>query len=268
MSQPLEEAGAQRQTEKLALENVSKRFGDVQALQDVQFSVKNNEFVSLLGPSGCGKTTALRLVDGVERPDTGTIEIDGEPVEGSGQDRGFVFQEFRLFPWRTVLENISFGLQLTGVSKAKRQERARTYLELVGLDEFEDHYPHELSGGMKQRVGIARALVVEPEILLMDEPFGALDAMTRETMQTELLNIWRQDRRTVLFVTHDIDEAIFLSDRVHILEARPGKVHTTIDIDIPRPREPRMKQDNSFVEHRQEAWDTLEAITAGPEEHV
>ena len=245
----------------LELNSISKRFGDVQALKDLHFSVEQNEFVTVLGPSGCGKTTALRIIDGVQAPDEGTVTIGGEPISGSGQDRGFVFQEFRLFPWRTVLKNVTFGLEISGVPEDERRERAEQYLSMVGLSDFEDHYPHELSGGMKQRVGIARALAIEPEILLMDEPFGALDAMTRETMQKELLQIWQQERRTVVFVTHDIDEAVFLSDRIHILQPRPGRLYRTINIDLGRPRDTDLKQSDEFVKYRREAWRTLEEIT-------
>lgn len=245
----------------LRLENISKSFGDVQALKDLSFTVEKNEFVALLGPSGCGKTTSLRIIDGVTEPDEGVFTIDGETVKGSGRDRGFVFQEFRLFPWRTVIENVMFGLEIAGVQKEERRERAKKYISMVGLSDFEGHYPHELSGGMKQRVGIARALAIEPEILLMDEPFGALDAMTRETMQEELLDIWQQERRTVVFVTHDIDEAVFLADRIHILQPRPGRLYRTLDINLPRPREPDLKQTDEFVEYRREAWRTLEEIT-------
>jgi NitT/TauT family transport system ATP-binding protein len=246
---------------KLELDNISKRFGDVQAIKGMTFSVNENEFVSLIGPSGCGKTTTLRIIDGVQPPDEGEIRIGGNPVTGSGQDRGFVFQEFRLFPWRTVMENVTFGMEIADVPKEERRQRAEKYIKMVGLAEFDDHYPHELSGGMKQRVGIARALSIEPEILLMDEPFGALDAMTRETMQKEVLQIWQQERRTVVFVTHDIDEAVFLSDRVHVLQPRPGRLYKTIEIGLPRPREPRLKQTDEFVEYRRETWNTLEEIT-------
>lgn len=253
------EAGAN--SPKLDVKNISKRFGDIQAVKDVSLSVDENEFVCLLGPSGCGKTTTLRMLDGVIEPDEGTISIEGREVTGSDRNRGFVFQEFNLFPWQTVAENAEFGLKIAGVDKEERREQALEYIDLVGLNGFEDHYPHELSGGMKQRVGIARALAIRPEILLMDEPFGALDAQTREKLQNELLDIMAKERRSVLFVTHNIDEAVFLGDKVYIMSPHPGRVHKTLDVDISRPRDPEIKQSEEFMEIRQDAWNTLEEIS-------
>jgi len=224
----------------LEIRGVSKLFHadgkDMEALQDINLSIKENEFICFIGPSGCGKTTLLRIIAGLEEPTSGTISLGGVAIKGPGPERGMVFQEYSLFPWRTVLDNIAFGLELKGVSTAKRQEKARQYLKMVGLERFETRYPHELSGGMKQRVAIARALVNDPKALLMDEPFGALDAQTRNVMQSELLRIWEEERKTVVFVTHSVDEAIYLADRIVIMSARPGRIKDTIEIDLPRPR--------------------------------
>jgi NitT/TauT family transport system ATP-binding protein len=208
----------------------------MEALQDINLSIKENEFICFIGPSGCGKTTLLRIIAGLEEPTSGTISLGGVAIKGPGPERGMVFQEYSLFPWRTVLDNIAFGPELRGVPTTERQEKARQYLKMVGLERFETRYPHELSGGMKQRVAIARALVNDPKALLMDEPFGALDAQTRNVMQSELLRIWEEERKTVVFVTHSVDEAIYLADRIVIMSARPGRIKDTIEIDLPRPR--------------------------------
>jgi len=208
----------------------------MEALHDINLSINENEFVCFIGPSGCGKTTLLRIVAGLEAPSSGAVYLDGTAIKGPGPERGMVFQEYSLFPWRNVLDNVAFGLELKGMPKDARFERSRQYLKMVGLDRFEERYPHELSGGMKQRVAIARALVNEPKALLMDEPFGALDAQTRNIMQSELLRIWEEDRKTVIFVTHSVDEAIYLADRIVIMTARPGRIKDIIKIDIPRPR--------------------------------
>lgn len=219
---------------------VSKRFEadgtEVETLRDVSLAIEEGEFVCFIGPSGCGKTTLLRIIAGLETPTDGAVFLEGGPIEGPGPERGMVFQEYSLFPWRNVLDNITFGPELKGVPKAARVERARTYLKMVGLDRFEKSYPHELSGGMKQRVAIARALVNDPLALLMDEPFGALDAQTRNIMQSELLRIWEEEKKTVIFVTHSVDEAIYLADRIVIMSARPGRIKDIIDIDLSRPR--------------------------------
>ncbi len=224
----------------LEIRGVSKLFEakgkTFEALRDVNLNVGDNEFVCLVGPSGCGKTTLLRIIAGLEHPTSGQVLLDGVPITGPGSQRGMVFQEYSLFPWRTVLDNVVFGLELKGISKEERNERGRTYLEMVGLEPFESSYPHELSGGMKQRVAIARALVNEPRALLMDEPFGALDAQTRNIMQTELLRIWQEEKKTVIFVTHSMDEAIYLGDRVVIMSSRPGRIYDIMEIDVPRPR--------------------------------
>ena len=206
------------------------------ALFDVSLSIRKNEFVSLLGPSGCGKTTLIRIIAGLIAPDRGDIVVDGQTVTTPGRDRCMVFQQFGLLPWRTVLSNVEFGLEIEGVAKEARQAAANQYLELVGLKGFENYYPHQISGGMQQRVGIARALSKKPQILLMDEPFGAVDAQTREQLQEELLKIWSQTDTTVVFVTHSIDEAIYLSDRVVVMQARPGRIKEEFLVDLPRPR--------------------------------
>lgn len=208
----------------------------MEALHNINLSIEENEFVCFIGPSGCGKTTLLRIIAGLEEPSSGTVTLAGDPIKGPGPERGMVFQEYSLFPWRTVLDNVAFGLELKGVPAAERQARGRQYLKMVGLERFEARYPHELSGGMKQRVAIARALVNDPRALLMDEPFGALDAQTRNIMQSELLRIWEEKRKTVVFVTHSVDEAIYLADRIVIMSARPGRIKDIIEISLPRPR--------------------------------
>ncbi|MBE0522970.1 MAG: ABC transporter ATP-binding protein [Methanosarcinales archaeon] len=210
---------------------------DVQALQNINIEVKDKEFVCIIGPSGCGKTTLLRIIAGLEKPDSGVVTLKNEPILAPGPDRGMVFQEYSLFPWRTVLKNITFSLELKKIPKAERNKIANEYLELVGLEMFADSYPHELSGGMKQRVAIARALVNDPQVLLMDEPFGAVDAQTRNSLQQELLKIWEKEQKTIMFITHSVDEAVFLADRVMVFTARPGKIKEIIDIDLPRPRD-------------------------------
>jgi NitT/TauT family transport system ATP-binding protein len=206
------------------------------ALEDINLEIEDNEFICFIGPSGCGKTTLLRIVAGLEEATEGTVTLDGEPIKGPGPERGMVFQEYSLFPWRTVIDNIVFGLELKGVPAAERLSKGRQYLKMVGLERFETRYPHELSGGMKQRVAIARALVNRPKALLMDEPFGALDAQTRNIMQSELLRIWQEERKTVVFVTHSVDEAIYLADRIVIMSARPGRIKDIIEIPLSRPR--------------------------------
>lgn len=225
----------------IRLEHLSKVFDSngksVKAIEDMNLSIDEGEFVSFIGPSGCGKTTILRLIAGLEPPTEGEIFERGEKVEGPGSNRGMVFQEFALFPWRTVIKNIEFGLEIKGIPKAERQKIALEYIDLVNLEGFEDAHPNELSGGMKQRVGIARALANEPDVLLMDEPFGSLDAQTRNIMQRELLNIWQKTNKTIIFVTHSVDEALFLSDRVIILTARPATNKKEFKIDLPRPRD-------------------------------
>lgn len=208
----------------------------VQALSGVDLSVRENEFLTVLGPSGCGKTTLLKTIAGLIPWNSGEIIIDGGPVRGPGPDRAMVFQNFALLPWATVLENVSFGLQLRGVSKADRRRKAASLIEMVGLGGFESKRPNELSGGMQQRVGLARALAVEPQILLMDEPFGAVDEQTRRLLQEELLRIWEQTRLTVVFITHSMEEAVLLGDRVVLMSARPGRIAEIVDVPLKRPR--------------------------------
>jgi NitT/TauT family transport system ATP-binding protein len=222
--------------------------GAVQAVSGVSLDVEPGEFVSLIGPSGCGKSTLLNLVAGFVMPSAGRVLIDGKPIQRPGSDRGVVFQQYSLFPWLSVRKNVEFGLKMQGVSLAKRETTARTLLGLAGLLSFENAYPDQLSGGMKQRVGIVRALATSPQVLLMDEPFGALDAQTRVVMQEILTNMWQKFRISVLFVTHDIDEAIFLSDRVYVMTARPGRIKARIEVTLPRPRTPEMTYTPAFVE--------------------
>ncbi|MFB6152038.1 MAG: ABC transporter ATP-binding protein [Haloarculaceae archaeon] len=226
----------------VAVDGVSKTFeqrgGDaVRALDDVSFSVREGEFVCIVGPSGCGKTTLFRIIAGLEPASSGEVRLGGDPVTGPAMDRGMVFQEYGLFPWRTVRENVAFGLEQQDLAADERRERTREMIDLVGLDGFADAYPTELSGGMKQRVGIARALAVDPALLLMDEPFGSVDAQTRAMLHDELLDIWSETRKTVLFVTHDVEEAVTLADRVVVLSRGPGTVREVVDVDLDRPRE-------------------------------
>ena len=225
----------------IAIERLSKSFETARrtshlALADISLEVAEGEFVSILGPSGCGKSTLLYIVGGFVQPTQGTVAVDGKPVTGPGPDRGPVFQEFALFPWKTVLGNVMYGPLERGMARSRAEEKARALIALVHLTGYENFYPKELSGGMKQRVAIARTLAYEPSILLMDEPFGALDAHTRTGMQKELLEIWERDRKTVLFVTHSVEEAVFLSDRVVVLTRSPGRIKETVRIDLPRPR--------------------------------
>ena len=231
----------------------------VVALNDVTFDIGEREFVSILGPSGCGKTTCLRMLAGLTGYDRGSVTVRGKPVTGPGRERAVVFQGFNLFPWKTVLENAEFGLKMQGVGLAERRETTRTYLELVGLGrKFEEHYPHQLSGGMQQRVGIARALATNAEILLMDEPFASIDAQTRELLQDELLKILQRAPKTVVFVTHSIDEAVYLSDRVLIFSPRPGAVLASFEIDLPGARwSYKARSDSRFIEIREQAWEAL-----------
>ena len=243
-------------TAHIRLEGVSVAYekphegGEFVAVSNLSLEVRRGTFVTIVGPSGCGKSSVLLTIAGLTRPSSGRVLVDDQPVSGPGRDRAMVFQEFALMPWRTVVENVRFGLELQRWSGEDLTERARRYVRLVGLDGFEHYRPHQLSGGMRQRVGIARALAVDPEILLMDEPFGSLDAQTRESMGDELVKIWEQNRKTALFVTHSIDEAIFLGDRVVVMSPGPGRIVDAIVIDLPRPRRIETMDSPAFVEYR------------------
>lgn len=235
----------------LEISNLHKRFdskaGEVIALQDINLTVHRREFMCVLGQSGCGKSTLIRILAGLEIPSSGQVLVDGNPVIGPGRDRGMVFQSYTLFPWLTVKENVMFGPRMAGKNSTTNESEARQWLSLVGLDKFEDSYPHQLSGGMKQRAAIARALANGPRILLMDEPFGALDPQTRQQMQAYLLQIWRNVDITIIFITHDLDEAIFLSDRILVLDPRPGRVREIVEVPVPRPRNHEQLRSPEFL---------------------
>jgi NitT/TauT family transport system ATP-binding protein len=248
----------------LTLRNVRKVFGSadngveqVLAVNDVSFDVTAGEFLSIIGPSGCGKSTLLRIIGGLLPASSGELTVGNEQVNGPHPWIGMVFQEESTFPWRTTLANVEFGLEMHGMAQRERREKAREMIRLVGLSGFEERYPSELSGGMKQRVAIARTLAYDPAILLMDEPFGALDAQNRELMQEELQAIWNLTRKTVVFITHDIEEAIYLADRVIVFTARPGKVKADLRIDLPRPRAIEIKKSAVYLDYRNRAWDLL-----------
>lgn len=239
----------------------------VTALSNFNVEVGEGEFVSIVGPSGCGKSTFLNVLLGLIPCNSGEMAIHGKKVTGPGQDRAMVFQEFGLLPWRTVMNNIELGLELKGVPAAERRETCQGFVEMVGLSGFEGHYPHELSGGMKQRVGLARALATDPEVLLMDEPFAALDAQTRDIMQAELLRIWQEAKKTVLFVTHQIEEAVYLSDRVMVMTKRPGRAKKIIDIPLSRPRDYEMRVTKEFNDLKLALWNELkDELTPGGDE--
>jgi NitT/TauT family transport system ATP-binding protein len=236
---------------------------EVLALDQVSLEVANREFVALLGPSGCGKSTLLYLIGGFMPVETGAIRVDGKPITAPGPDRGIVFQHFALFPWKTVRGNVLYGLERHGMPKEEREKRAADFIELVGLHGFEDSYPSQLSGGMKQRTAIARTLAFDPKILLMDEPFGALDAQTRGLMQFELQRIWQRTPKTVIFVTHDVQEAVYLADRVAVMSARPGRIKTIVDTKFDK-NDPDIFKNKFFIEKVDEAWHLVreEAIKA------
>ncbi|MBG0815241.1 ABC transporter ATP-binding protein [Planomonospora sp. ID82291] len=235
------------------------------AVDGIDLDVRDGEFLTLVGPSGCGKSTLLDLIAGLTAPTTGEILIDGEAVTGPGLDRGIVFQQYALFPWRTALANIEFGLEAKAVPRKERRERARHYLDLVGLTGFEHRYPHELSGGMRQRVAIARSLAFDPDVLLMDEPFAALDAQTRESLQEELLRIWEKTNKTIVFITHGIDEAVYLGQRVAVMTSRPGRIKRVIDIAF-ESREGDLRADPRFGAYRHEIWTLLRDEVAAAQE--
>ncbi|RKQ14172.1 ABC transporter ATP-binding protein [Ureibacillus endophyticus] len=255
--------------DKIRFERVTKKFlvrdehkkgaqREFTAIQNIEFTVREGEFITLVGPSGCGKSTLLDLLTGLTKPTKGRILIDGREITGPGLDRGIVFQQYALFPWKTARGNIEFGLEAKGIPKSERKEKAEYYLDLVGLKNFADRYPHELSGGMKQRVAIARSLAFNPDVLLMDEPFAALDAQTRETLQTELLRIWKKTGKTIIFITHGIDEAVYLGERVVVLTANPGTVKKIVDIPLKdRLEDADVKSNPAFISARREVWNLL-----------
>jgi NitT/TauT family transport system ATP-binding protein len=230
---------------------------DVIVIDGLNFAVADGQFCSIVGPSGCGKSTALRIIDGLTTPTSGEVRIDRRTVTGPSLDVGFVFQQYNLLPWRTVADNVALSLESIGVPKKDRAAKAREWLTVVGLDRVADYYPSQISGGMQQRVGLARALALEPKVLLMDEPFGAVDAQTRLLMQEQLLQIWEKRASTVVFVTHDIEEALYLSDRVLVMAAHPGRMIADIEVSFPRPRGTAVRSDPRFVRMKDEIWELL-----------
>jgi ABC-type nitrate/sulfonate/bicarbonate transport system ATPase subunit len=253
-------------TTKLQLNNITMTFrtrrGEtVVAVDDLSLHVGDREFISIVGPSGCGKSTALRVVAGLIRPDSGSVLLDGQPITHPGADRGMVFQTYTLFPWLTVQGNVEYGLKIKGMPAAERERIAREYLARVGLQGFEHSYPKELSGGMMQRVALARALANDPKVLLMDEPFGALDAQTRAIMQEMLVTLWQQTPKTILFITHDIDEALFLSDRIYIMTARPGRIKQMLKVELPRPRTLEMTTTAAFIDQKRVVLEAIKEET-------
>ncbi|MEW9699779.1 ABC transporter ATP-binding protein [Paenibacillus sp. SI8] len=258
-------------TAKISIQHVQKSFRiqrnlghlkedaqPVSALKDINLDVKQGEFMVIVGPSGCGKSTLLDLMAGLTKPSSGQILLDGKPITGPNLDRGIVFQQYALFPWKTTLANVEFGLEAKGVPRKERRKTALAFIHLVGLSGFENRYPHEISGGMKQRVAIARGLAYDPEVLLMDEPFAALDAQTRETLQSELLRIWEATKKTIIFITHGIEEAVYLGQRVAVMTSRPGRIKQVIDIPFESRRgEDDLRANPEFVKLRHEIWDLL-----------
>ena len=257
---------------QLSIRGVSRTFTSArgqatQALLPVDFEVRENDFVTILGPSGCGKSTLLRIVAGLDFPTAGQVVLDGQPVEGPGADRGMVFQSYTLFPWLTIEQNIRFGLRERGMGAAEQKDRSDYFISKVGLRGFEQHFPKQLSGGMQQRTAIARALANDPKILLMDEPFGALDNQTRVLMQELLLGIWEAERKTVMFVTHDIDEAIFMANRVAVFSARPGRIKTELAVDLPHPRHYRVKTSPEFMDLKARLTEEIRAESLAADLH-
>ena len=243
---------------KVRIDNVSKvyegRNGRMEALHEVSLDIMENEFICVVGPSGCGKSTLLNIIAGLQPPTSGKAYCNGKEITGTGTERGVVFQQYALFPWLTVKKNVIFALNMRGIKGKEAEEKAMDYLKMVDLDKFADHFPKELSGGMKQRVAIARAYAADPEVLLMDEPFGALDAQTRTQLQTELLQTWEKERKTCFFITHDTDEAILLAQKVIIMSARPGRIKEIVPINIPYPRTQETKMLPEFIELRNHIW--------------
>jgi len=250
-------AGEERSV-KVKIDNVRKvydtRNGEMIALNGVNLDIMENEFICVVGPSGCGKSTLLNIIAGLLEPTSGTVYCDGKEVKGTGTERGVVFQQYALFPWMTVKKNVMFGLNLKGIKGKEAEDIAMKYIKMVQLEDFANHYPKELSGGMKQRVAIARAYAVNPSILLMDEPFGALDAQTRTQLQQELLETWEKEQKTCFFITHDVDEAIILAQKVIIMSARPGRIKEIVDINIPYPRNQETKMSPEFLELKNHIW--------------
>lgn len=250
-------AGEKRNV-KVRIDNVSKVFpsrnGEVTALKDINLDIMENEFVTVVGPSGCGKSTLLNIIAGLIEPSQGAVYCDDKEIKGTGIERGVVFQQYALFPWLTVRGNVEFGLKIQGVKPDKASEIALKYIKMVQLEDFVDHYPKELSGGMKQRVAIARAYAVNPSVLLMDEPFGALDAQTRTQLQEELLETWEKEQKTCFFITHDVDEAIILGQKVIIMSARPGEISEIVDVNIPYPRDQETKMTQEFLDVKNYIW--------------
>ncbi|WP_255949921.1 ABC transporter ATP-binding protein [Streptomyces odontomachi] len=248
-------------TTKISFRDAGKTFPmkdtSFTALDRVTLDIEDREFVTVVGPSGCGKSTLLSMAAGLVEPSVGRVLVDGRPVTGPGPDRGVIFQQYALFPWLTVRHNVEFGLRLMPVSAAERKRRAQHAIEQVGLADFADALPKTLSGGMKQRCAIARAYAVDPEVLLMDEPFGALDAVTRVQLQDQLLATWSRERRTVMFVTHDVDEAVYLARRVVVMAARPGRIHHVVDVDLPYPRTEEIRLSPEFARVRNEVWHSV-----------
>lgn len=243
---------------KVKIDHVEKiydgRKGKMIALNGVDLDIMENEFICVVGPSGCGKSTLLNIIAGLLEPTSGAVYVNGKKVEGTGTERGVVFQQYALFPWLTVMKNVMFGLKLKGMSDEEAKKIAMKYIKMVELEDFVDSYPKELSGGMKQRVAIARAYAVQPEVLLMDEPFGALDAQTRTQLQSELIRTWQEEKKTCFFITHDVEEAIILATKVIVMSARPGRIKTIIDIDLPYPRTQEMKMEEQFLDLKARIW--------------
>lgn len=250
-------AGEERSV-KVKIDHVEKiydgRKGRMIALNGVDLDIMENEFICVVGPSGCGKSTLLNIIAGLLEPTSGNVYVDGKKVEGTGTERGVVFQQYALFPWLTVMKNVMFGLKLKGMKDEEAREIAMKYIKMVGLEEFVDAYPKELSGGMKQRVAIARAYAVQPEVLLMDEPFGALDAQTRTQLQSELIKTWQEEKKTCFFITHDVEEAVILATKVIIMSARPGRIKKIVDIDLSYPRTQEMKMTLPFLDYKTYIW--------------
>ncbi|MFJ3697400.1 ABC transporter ATP-binding protein [Streptomyces sp. NPDC090052] len=253
---------------KITFRDVVKTFplkgASFTALGGVSLTIADQEFVTVVGPSGCGKSTLMSMAAGLQEPDSGSVLVDGTPVSGPGPERGVIFQQYALFPWLTVRQNVEFGLKIASVPAAERHRRTEQAISLVGLNEFAEALPKTLSGGMKQRCAIARAYAVDPQVLLMDEPFGALDALTRVQLQDQLLQTWSQEKRTVLFITHDVDEAVYLASRVVVMAARPGRIHRVIDVDLPYPRTEEIRLSPEFLHIRNRVWTAVYHQEAPP----